>query len=338
MILVCNRDFVSIARTYLGLPDLLAQDLLAQGISTLPNGRATKDVDPYGCVLASCALARHKGINKRRHDEGAEFPIFALAKKYRYRLRQQPLNIFSRLVGNRSRRSQYGDVGRAQALVPDTLDEERDSNGVGTLGDFKTKNNPLSPAYEAGYGKPAWNALECFQKGVHTNCVRTAFKADTKYNDCPSGRDKFEPGSGKSRPSAQAGPIQKECMRLGPVEGYIVGTFGGISSHLKMLLRRIAQKAAERDFRSMGFQRSAGAFSAILSHCYRVVGVAAQRSYARLKDRVYREVCSSSSQGSQWSQRRREKHQLRRERELVYTRMAANMASVEMTYRWRDRW
>ena len=65
-------------------------------------------------------------------------------------------------MGNRSRKSQYGDVGRAQALVPDTLDEKRDSNGVGTLGDFKTKNNPLSTLYGVGYSKPAWNALESF--------------------------------------------------------------------------------------------------------------------------------------------------------------------------------
>ena len=337
--LVCNQDFVSIARTYLALPDLLAQDLIDNGVTTLPQGKAKRrEVDPYGCNLAACSLAKRKGINKRRHDEGAEFPVIALAKKYRYKLRAQPLNIFSRLVGNRSRREQYGAAGGAQALVPDTIDEERASNGVGTLGDFKTKNNPLSALYAIGYGKPDWNALESFQKTVHAGCVSTAYDADTKYNDCQRGRRRFAPDSKRSRPSTEAGPIQKECMRLGPVEGYIVGVFGGVSSHLKQLLRRISQKAAERDYLSMGFEDSAGAFSVILSHCYRVVGVAAQRSYAQLKARVYREAQNASAPGGQWSKRRRERQLLRQERELVYTTMAANMASVEVLDRWREVW
>ena len=177
--LVCSQDFVSIARLYLALPDLLAQDLLGNGVTTLPQGgNKSKEVDPFGCALASCSLARNKGINKRRHDEGAEFPVMALVMKYRYQMRSQPHNIFARFVSNRSKRSQYGAVGNAQALVPDTVDEERTSNGVGTLGDFKTKNNPLSALYEVGYSKADWNALESFQKKVHTDlgfgasCVR----------------------------------------------------------------------------------------------------------------------------------------------------------------------
>ena len=337
--LVCSQDFVSIARLYLALPDLLAQDLLDNGVTTLPQGgNKSKEVDPFGCALASCSLARNKGINKRRHDEGAEFPVMALVMKYRYQMRSQPHNIFARFVSNRSKRSQYGAVGNAQALVPDTVDEERTSNGVGTLGDFKTKNNPLSALYEVGYSKADWNALESFQKKVHTGCVRKAYDADTKYNDCPRRRPRFAPGSGRSRPSTEAGPIQTECMRLGPVEGYIVGVFGGISSHLEQLLRHISQRAAERDYLSMGFRESAGAFSAILSRCYRVVGVAAQRSYAQLKARVYREALGASAAGSQWSKRRQERQLLRRERELVYATMAANMASVEVLDRWRGGW
>ena len=114
--------------------------------------------------------------------------------------------------------------------------------------------------------------------------------------------------------------------------------FGGVSSHLKQLLRRISLKAAERDYLSMGFEDSAGAFSVILSHCYRVVGVAAQRSYAQLKARVYREALGASAAGSQWSKRRQERQLLRRERELVYATMAANMASVEVLDRWRGGW
>ena len=173
---------------------------------------------------------------------------------------------------------------------------------------------------------------------MHTGCVRKAYDADTKYNDCPRRRPRFAPGSGRSRPSTEAGPIQTECMRLGPVEGYIVGVFGGISSHLEQLLRHISQRAAERDYLSMGFRESAGAFSAILSRCYRVVGVAAQRSYAQLKARVYREALGASAAGSQWSKRRQERQLLRRERELVYATMAANMASVDVLDRWRGGW
>ena len=329
--LVSSQDFVSIARTYLGLPDLLAQELIESGITTLKQGRTNhREVDQYGCVLASCTLANNQGINKRRHDEGAEFPLMALAKKYRYPLRSQPLNIFSRLIGNKTMRGEFGTVGSAQGLIPDTCDDARDS----VLGDFKTKNNPLSTLYSIGHSTPNWNALENFQKQVNTDCINKAYRADTKYNDCPKKRPKLAPGSGKPRPSAQAGPIQKECMRLGPVEGYIVGAFGGISSHLQQLLRRIAQYAAERDYLSMGFEDSSGAFGAILSHCYRVMGVAAQRSYARLKARVCREVRSSPSHNSQWSARRRESARLQREREVEYMRRAANLASVEACRRW----
>ena len=248
-------------------------------------------------------------------------------------MRAQPLNIFSRLAGNAASRDGYGGTSSKQALIPDTVDEERASNAVGVLGDFKTKNNPLSVLYSRGFKKQSWNSLENFQRGVHRDCVRKAYAADTKYNNYQPRRPMYEPNSNKSRPSSQAGPIQKECMRLGPIEGYIVGVFGGISSHLNSLLRRIAHTAAERDFHDMGFEKPSYAFAAILQHCYRVVGVAAQRSYARLKARVVQEVYHSRAQAAQISMHRRQRAALSREREVIYARMAANIPSVTATWR-----
>ena len=58
--LVCNHDLVSIARTYLALPDLQVLDVLRDGIHKVDDGR---DIDPYGCGLASSTIARRHGIN-----------------------------------------------------------------------------------------------------------------------------------------------------------------------------------------------------------------------------------------------------------------------------------
>ena len=93
----------------------------------------------------------------KRHDAG-EFAVVQLAKQYDSRLGRQVHNIFAASVGPTARERYEGNV---QCMIVGTVDEERATNGVGALGDFKTIQNPIGTVNSGGgITKPDWTPLE----------------------------------------------------------------------------------------------------------------------------------------------------------------------------------
>ena len=96
----------------------------------------------------------------------AEHTVMHMARQYGYRLRRQVLNLFAGCVPANVR-DQYNRG--PQCMIVDTVDEERASNGVGFLGDFKTIQNPIGKASRrGGHKKETWEPLEARQKQVNS--------------------------------------------------------------------------------------------------------------------------------------------------------------------------
>ena len=257
---VPNDVFVRVARRYLALPDTGAQTL-EENQTITPDRR--EPVDQYACVLSDCrtwGAANHHW--KRRHDM-AEHTVMHMARQYRYRLRRQVLNLFAGCVPTNVR-DQYNRG--PQCMIVDTVDEERASNGVGFLGDFKTIQNPIGQASRrGGHKKETWEPLEARQKQVNSDAKSKAARQDRHYNGTQRG---------------QTGPIQRRFTQLAPVEGYVVGPYGGVSTHLARLIQRIAKKGATTLHWNMGLADPNEAFSIIYNRCMRVMGISNQMAHA----------------------------------------------------------
>ena len=137
----------------------------------------------------------------------AEHTVMHLARQYGYRLRRQVLNVFAGCVPSEARGRYERDP---QCMIVDTVNEMRATNGLGTLGDFKTIQNPIGQAMRGGgyANQKDWTPLEAKQKAVDVTAKRTAKNQDKHFNNTSRG---------------QVGPIQRRLQRLGTVEGYIVG-------------------------------------------------------------------------------------------------------------------
>ena len=116
-----------------------------------------------------------------------------------------------------------------------------------------------------------WTPLEAKQKAVNVTAQRTAKNQDAHFNNTSRG---------------QVGPIQRRLQRLGTVEGYIVGPYGGVSSHLANLVRLIAKHGATTQYRDMGLADPNEAFPFIYTRCLRVVGVSNQVAHADMVKRM----------------------------------------------------
>ena len=73
------------------------------------------------------------------------------------------------------------------------------------------------------------------------------------------------------------GPIQRRLQRLGTVEGYVVGPYGGVSAHLAKLICLIAKHGATTQYRDMGLADPSEAFPLIYTRCLRVMGIGVHR-------------------------------------------------------------
>ena len=151
-------------------------------------------------------------------------------------------------------------------MIVDTINEMRATNGLGTLGDFKTIQNPIGQAMRGGgYTKQDWTPLEARQKAVNTTAKQKAKRLDRSYNNTAQN---------------QVGPIQSRLQRLGPVEGYVVGPYGGVSAHLAKLICLIAKHGATTQYRDMGLADPSEAFPLIYTRCLRVMGISNQVAHA----------------------------------------------------------
>ena len=256
---VSNDTFSNVARRYLALPDVGSKQLAESQIKT-PRGIV---VDEYACAIVDCNAWGVANSNwKRRHDM-AEHTVMHLARQYGYRLRRQVLNVFAGCVPSEARGRFERDP---QCMIVDTINEMRATNGLGTLGDFKTIQNPIGQAMRGGgYTKQDWTPLEARQKAVNTTAKQKAKNQDRRFNN--ASRD-------------QVGPIQRRLQRLGTVEGYVVGPYGGVSPHLAKLVCLIAKHGATAQYRDMGLADPSEAFPIIYTRCLRVVGISNQVAFA----------------------------------------------------------
>ena len=116
-----------------------------------------------------------------------------------------------------------------------------------------------------GYTKPDWTPLEARQKAVNTTAKRKAKNQDSRFNN--TSRD-------------QVGPILSRLQRLGTVEGYVIGPYGGVSTHLAKLICLIAKHGAATQYRDMGLADPSEAFPFIYTRCLRVMGISNQVAHA----------------------------------------------------------
>jgi len=86
----------------------------------------------------------------------------------------------------------------------------------------------------------------------------------------------------QNRPDDDIGPVQAHFRRLAPVEGYVVGPYGGASPHLRDLMVRIAKKGADTKYRDIGCSSPKEAFPTIYTRCLRVLGITHQVAIAKM--------------------------------------------------------
>ena len=282
-----NQVFKEVWSIYMGTASPVCKNWI--GTSYVDVFKNRRLVDEFGDNVAAAMMP---GDGWRTRHDSFKWLLAQQATWAMYQLRVEPNNLFLPWIQQREAFMAQVKARKRQGMVPDFLDVKRQ-----VLMDVKGCSF-CKTRYQAGHfhlGQQC-KGVRVRQDEVHTSSVAKMKKVDRVYN-------------GWDRHSTVLGPAAQRLRGFGRVEGLVVGAHGEGSPDLLKLIKRIAKRAAETNFRTMGFNSSRGAYSTVLDQIYLSLGVESIRGMARLRfANLGSALAGSASNKAAAARRNRAKH------------------------------
>ena len=188
-----------------------------------------------------------------------------------------------------------------QGLVPDFMYERTPPKR--TLGDVKGICVCPTRYGGANLNEPL-GAVNRRADLVTADYRAKAQEADQKYNGTVVG---------------QKGPLEKELLNWGHIDGLVFGAFGEVSKTVEVLMGAISTRAAGLFWREMGAKNRTEARAVLTGRTRRKIGITVVRAHARMKlDRLREVKCGDYRAAARRRRQSREAHRQRREEYYNY--------------------